>query len=139
MVQQESMANIHLSYHTISEKCLLTLPLNGWKPESRILLEPALILSGECGLFLVGVKWLWLRLFMRVDGESTVSYDKGCWDGEQREGIRNRCRWYGQVVDGSEAVTASVTGVKRQARQAREDMLKNVNDAMPRHLLFISN
>lgn len=50
--QNQSIANTH----TVSEKCLLTLPLNGWKPESRIL-ETRLRLSGERGLFLGEAKW----------------------------------------------------------------------------------
>lgn len=50
------------SNHTVSEKCLLILPLNGWKPESRILPETELIPSGECGLFLVRAEWPLMRL-----------------------------------------------------------------------------
>lgn len=64
--------SLFASIHTLSKKCLLTLPLNGWKPESRISAESELNPTGECGLVLTEAKWP----FMRFDVESMKKYEE---------------------------------------------------------------
>lgn len=63
--------------HTKSPKCLLTLPPNGWKPESGILRRPRLF-APECLCFRSGICYtIWLTWALAMVCPSYLAISKG--------------------------------------------------------------